>query len=119
MCGGGLLITKSPLNLTYMVAWFIQNVKGTSIRSGILRGVLAATVYSLRMERNQRVFQHKAIAASFFLNSKAIAQYQLILKTVNCIRDSLSSKRGVKQSPMNRALCVSWGLSERIFGPAG
>lgn len=57
-------MTKSPLTLTDMVAWFIQNVKGTSFRSGILRGVLAATVYSLRMERNQRVFQH--IFPSFF-----------------------------------------------------
>lgn len=66
--------------------------------------MLAATVYTLWMERNQRIFQQKALSRD-----------QLVLRTVSCIREALSLKRDVIQSQVNRDLRSSWGLSARIF----
>ncbi|XP_058217251.1 uncharacterized protein LOC131328308 [Rhododendron vialii] len=86
-------IDHIPPSLTNIVAWFVQNVKGTGFKSSVLKTVLAATVYTLWMERNQRIFQQKALSRD-----------QLVLRTVSCIREALSLKRDVIQSQVNRDL---------------
>lgn len=79
-----------PSTLPEVIAWYIQHVKGTSFRSLLLKNVLAATMYNLWMERNQRVF-----------NQNASTQDQIILRTISCVKESLCLKRGVDQTQLN------------------
>lgn len=74
-------IDHIPPSLTNIVAWFVQNVKGTGFKSWVLKTVLAATVYTLWMEWNQRIFQQKALSRD-----------QLVLRTVSCIREPESEE---------------------------
>lgn len=64
-----------------------------------MKNVLAATIYNLWIEMNQRIFRQKALTKD-----------HLVLKTVSCIQEALSLKRGVLQSQINRDLSSSWGL---------
>ncbi|XP_058207798.1 uncharacterized protein LOC131320907 [Rhododendron vialii] len=99
--------SQVPHLLADVIAWYVQNVQSNSFQSVILKAALASTVYSLWLERNKRVFQHQALP-----------QDRLLLHIINSIRDSLSSKRGVKPTQANKVLCDSWQLFGKIFGLA-
>ncbi|KAI8563193.1 hypothetical protein RHMOL_Rhmol03G0093600 [Rhododendron molle] len=83
-----------------------KSVKGSGLKSWLLKSVFAACVYNLWMERNQMIFQHKVSSHDL-----------VILKTVTAIRDLLNLKRGVKKSYKNIGLCCSWSLSTSVFDP--
>ncbi|KAI8547607.1 hypothetical protein RHMOL_Rhmol07G0208500 [Rhododendron molle] len=50
--------------------------------------------------------------------TKGLAKDQLILKTISCVREILSLKRGVVQSQVNSALRSSLSLSDGNFSPS-
>lgn len=99
--------SQVPHLLADVITWYIQNVQSSSFRSVVLKTTLATTIYSLWLDRNKRVFQHQALP-----------QDRLLLHTINSIRDSLGSKRGVKPTKENKVLCDSWQFSGNFFGPA-
>lgn len=63
---------------------------------------MAASVYSISMERNHRSFQQKALPVDH------VAQ-----PTINSICDFLCLMLGVKPTVVNRSLCAKWGLLYR------
>lgn len=79
--------------------WFGQNVKGRVSKFNFEEFFGCHT-----MERNQRVLQHKANSMD-----------QVLLRTVNFMRDFFSSKRGINSCVLNRSLCAIWGLSKKVL----
>lgn len=84
--------------------WFSLNVKGKGLRCIGLRVSFAAAVYGVWRERNSRIFRN------VFARSEQVSD-----RICTEIRDFLSSRRHLKPSLKNKALCSSWGLTERIF----
>lgn len=97
LSGAGLLFTHLTPSLSSIVDGVFRMCRGKVI-------VVAATVYCLWMKRNHRIFQQRASDKD-----------QIVLTIVNYISTFLSSKRGVKQTQLNKDLCASWGLSVSIF----
>lgn len=65
---------------------------------------MAAVVYGLWQETNNRIFR-----------GVAKGHDQVAAGVATGIRDFLSSRRNVKYPLKNKALCETWGLSDRIF----
>ncbi|KAI8555047.1 hypothetical protein RHMOL_Rhmol05G0143900 [Rhododendron molle] len=79
-------------------------MSGASISCRIYKLSLAASIYWIWRERNNRVFQGKSLHAPL-LSSHIIAE----------VRACLCSWRGLKRTEEARLMSVVWGLSSRIF----
>lgn len=80
-------ISSPACSLKEVMDWYVNHVKGKSFASLVLKCSLAAVVYHIWLERNQRIFQNKAVDSGM-LGSGVIAN----------IRAFLCSNRYVKPS---------------------
>ncbi|KAG5565583.1 hypothetical protein RHGRI_001484 [Rhododendron griersonianum] len=97
-------ITRSALGLLGEIDWVCSRMSGASIRCRVYKLSLAASIYWIWRERNNRVFQGKSLPAPL-LSSHIIAE----------VRACLYSWRGLQRTDEARLMSVVWGLSSRIF----
>ncbi|XP_058202835.1 uncharacterized protein LOC131317295 [Rhododendron vialii] len=97
-------ITRSVLGLSGEIDWVCFRMSGASLRCRVYKLSLAAPIYWIWRERNNRVFQRKSLLAPL-LSSHIIAE----------VRACLCSWRDLPRTDEARLMSAVWGLSSRIF----
>ncbi|XP_058218842.1 uncharacterized protein LOC131329621 [Rhododendron vialii] len=83
--------------------WASQHMTGNGLQQSLYKMVLAASLYHIWLERNNRVFQGS--------QRDALALVSVVKSTRSC----LSLWRKVKRSSRNQRLCAIWNNSQAIF----
>ena len=89
-----------------LIEWVATNWRGNTLSVQIKKISLAASVYHLWMERNNRLHSNSYKRTS-----------EISCSITWMVREHLSSLRGVKNSPANRQQRQIWNLPETIFLP--
>ncbi|XP_058216810.1 uncharacterized protein LOC131327682 [Rhododendron vialii] len=99
-------ITRSVLGLSGEIDWVCSPMSGASLHYRVYKLSLAASIYWIWHERNNRVFQRKSLPTPLS-SSHIIAE----------VRACLCSWRGLPHTDEARLMSAVWGLSSRIFSP--
>jgi len=84
--------------------WGLEKLKGKGLRAVICKLVLGASVYNIWLQRSCRNFREQALSEESIM--KAILWY---------VKNRVSSKKGFKNSVLNRVLCFEWGIPLSIL----
>ena len=101
---GGFTVPTLPWK--DLIEWIAANWRGNSLPVQIKKISLAATIYNIWMERNNRLHSNSCKRTR-----------EIALTGIGMIREHLSLLRGVLDSPINGNQRHIWNLPEAIFLP--
>ncbi|KAG5526229.1 hypothetical protein RHGRI_032493 [Rhododendron griersonianum] len=95
---------RGLIRLDHEIGWASQHMTGNGLQQSLYKMVLAASLYHIWLERNNRVFQG--------FSRDALALMSVVKLD---IRSCLSLWRRVKRSSKNQRLCALWNISQAVF----
>ncbi|KAG5552542.1 hypothetical protein RHGRI_010578 [Rhododendron griersonianum] len=95
---------RGLIRLDHEIGWASQHMTGNGLQQSLYKMVLAASLYHIWLERNNRVFQG--------FPRDALALMSVVKLD---IRSCLSLWRRVKRSSKNQRLCALWNISQAVF----